>query len=311
MSTPTRIALGAVSLLLVSIPARAVSAQAWVGERNSLSATLDYTYASSDKVYESWEHRDDLVDIDPIVNHNIVLGAEYTPIDRLGVQLAIPIVTTHYDYDPGQTSLPPHGRYDDGSYHSALQDLRLDVRYMVLDNTIVAVAPHVAVSVPMTDYETVGYASAGRGLKQLIFGLSVGKYFTSGVPDLYLHGRYEFRWTEGYETPFPQTEEYGQNKSFIQALVGYFILDRLEVNLAADLQLAHGGFEFEDWDMEGPPAQFYHDALLAEQFFLLGGGASYQVLDRLRVSAFARLWLWGEQTRNANAFGLGLGWDFM
>ncbi len=313
MSTLAKIALGALILVLTGLPAQRAAAQAWVGDGdNSLSVSLDYSYAPSDTVYESWENRDIIPKgEDRIVNHSLVLGAEYNPIERLAFQVSVPLIATRYDALE-DAAFPPHGRYDDGDYHLVLQDLRMDARYMVLGNEIVAIAPHIALSVPLTNYETVGYANGGRGLKQLIFGLSVGKFFTSGVPNLYLHSRYEFRWTEGYETAFPETAEYGQNKSGLQFLIGYFALDRLEFNLAADLQLAHGGFVFEDFvNGEPDPGSYYHDALLAEQFFLFGGGASYQVTDKLRLSAFARIWLWGEQTRNANAYGLGASWDVM
>ncbi|GAB4527895.1 MAG: hypothetical protein Tsb0020_45220 [Haliangiales bacterium] len=299
-------------IALTGLPAQRAAAQAWVGDGDNLSVSLDYSYAPSDTVYESWENRDIIrTGEDPIVNHSLVFGAEYNPIKRLALQVGVPLIATRYDAPEGST-FPRHGRYDDGDYHLVLQDLRVDARYMVLGNEIVAIAPHIALSVPLTDYETQGFANGGRGLKQLIFGLSVGKYFTSGVPDLYLHGRYEFRWTEGYETAFPETAEYGQNKSGMQFLIGYFVLNRLEINLAADLQLAHGGFVFEDYvENEPDPGTYFHDALLAEQFFLFGGGASYQVTDRLRLSAFARVWLWGEQTRNASAYGLGASWDVM
>jgi hypothetical protein len=145
----------------------------------------------------------------------------------------------------------------------------------------------------------------------LIFGLAMGKYFTSGVPNLYLHGRYEFRWTERYETLYPETAEYPQNKSFAEALVGYFILDKLEVNLGASMQIAHGGLEFVNFGMEPEAGQLFHDSLLAEGFMHLGGGVSYQALDKLRVSAFVRFYVQGNNTRNSDIYGLGVSWDAM
>lgn len=325
MSMPSRIALG--SLLLISLTAQsAIAQQAWVGERNSLSASLDYVYSRSDNIRGSEEGPY----LDPIFSHTAALAVEYTPIERLGLIATIPVVASRYDFQNERDNLPPHGRYDDGDYHAAVQDFRLDVRYMVVDD-VVTFSPHVSVSIPMSNYETVGYAAAGRGLKMLIFGGAIGKFFTSGVPNLYLHGRYEFRWTEGYETSFPETAEVPQNKSFMDALVGYYILDTLEVNLAGSLQLAHGGFTFDEWLNEDPPnnlmgdardeyirraqlqkpLQYFHDALLAEQFLHVGAGVSYQVMEQVRLSAFARFFVWGENTRNADLYGLGLSWDTM
>jgi hypothetical protein len=304
---PSRIVLGSLSLslLLASAATQTASAQqAWVGEPGSLSVSLDYSYARSDLIGEEEVLKD------PIDSHIAALGVEYSPIEKLGLNATIPYVASSYDYLRYPGVLPPHGRYDDGDTHGALQDFRLDVRYMVLDD-VVTVSPHVSVSIPMTNYETVGYAAAGRGLKMLIFGAAVGKYFTSGVPDLYVHGRYEFRLTESYETVFPETAEYPQNKSFMDALVGYFILDNLEVNAAANLQLAHGGFDFADYDDEPLAAQEFHDPLLAESFLHVGGGVSYQPAERFRVSAFVRFFMWGENTRNSDIYGMGLSWDAM
>jgi hypothetical protein len=305
MSMPSRILLGSLSLLLASVAAQTASAQqAWVGDPSSLSVSLDYSYSRSDDIIDESDF------VDPIFSHTAALGVEYTPIEKLGLTATIPVVASSYDYQREPGNLPPHGRYDDGDTHAALQDFRLDVRYMVLDD-VVTISPHVSVSIPMTNYETVGYAAAGRGLKMLIFGAALGKYFTSGVPDLYVHGRYEFRLTESFETAFPETAEYPQNKSFMDALLGYYILDNLEVNAAASLQLAHGGFDFADYDEEPLAAQEFHDALLAESFLHVGGGLSYQAMEQLRISAFVRFFMWGENTRNSDIYGLGMSWDAM
>jgi hypothetical protein len=97
----------------------------------------------------------------------------------------------------------------------------------------------------------------------------------------------------------------------MEVLVGYFILDQLEVNLAGSLQIPHGGLDFVDFPMESEPAQRYHDSLLAEGFLHLGGGVSYQAMEKLRVSAFVRFFIQGENTRNSDIYGLGLSWDAM
>lgn len=316
MSLSSRIALGSLSLLIASLTARsAMAQQAWVGEPNSLSASLDYSYSRSNAIVEDYES--DIGDTDQLVifGHTASLAVEYTPIERLGLVATLPMVSSRVDNPPteGEPPVLPHGRYDDGNYHTTLQDFRLDARYMVLDD-VVTFSPHISVSIPVADYETVGFASAGRGLKMLIFGGAIGKYFTSGVPNLYLHGRYEFRWTERYETSYQATADVPQNKSFMEALVGYYILDNLEVNLAGSMQLAHGGFNFHDWmsnSTEQIPLQYFHDALLAEQYLHVGGGVSYSPMEWLRVSAFVRFWMWGENTRNLDIYGLGVSWESM
>ena len=309
MSTASRIALILITIFLAGLSSRAALAQAWVGPKGGLSVALDYSYGSSNRVIE--DPGVDVPDNDYISSHTMALSSEYTPLDKLAFQALVPVVSSSYT---GNSGRPAHGRYDDGSLHTTLQDFRLTGRYMVLDAPF-ALSPYVGASIPMVDYETVGYAGAGRGLKQLHFGANIGKFFVSGVPNLYLHGSYEFSLSERYETSFPETAEYGQNKSDLKGLVGYFITDKLDVNLAADWRIAHGGLEFHTWieDPEGTPdvVEYFHDPLLAEGFVLVGGGASYQAMERMRVSAFFRLFVRGHNTRDSNIVGLGVGWDIM
>lgn len=316
MSMPSRIVLSAFVMTVVGLPLQSARAQqAWVGPASSLSAALDYTYAPSDRVVEAEPPPGP--GVDDISNHSVALSAEYTPIERLGLQATIPIITTHWAIPEGESMAPgiiaPHGRYDDGKYHTVLQDFRFVARYLALDHEYIAISPHVGFSVPMTNYETIGFAGAGRGLKQLHLGASLGTFFVDGpLQNLYLHFMYEFSLVEGYETGFAETEEVGQNRSDFKGLVGYYILDNLEVNIGADMRMPHGGFEFEDWNIDQPGAlEYFHDALLAEEFFLLGGGLSYEVMDGLRLSALVRFWLTGAQTRDANVFGGGVTWDIM
>lgn len=310
MSVSSRTALILLAMSAVGLSSRTAFAQAWVGPSGSLSVALDYSYGFSDQIIEE-EVDNDVVSIpgSPIDNHTVAISGEYIPIEKLAIQATVPIVTSTFkgtNFD----RLPPHGRYDDGGYHSTLQDFRLAARYMVLSDPL-AISPHLAVSIPMVDYETVGFAAAGRGLKQLHLGASLGKFFTSGVPNLYVHGTYEFSLVEAYETGFPLTEEYGQNKSDIKLLVGYFITESLDINVAADMRLSHGGLRFLEFDDAPPEVQYFHDPLLAEEFLLLGAGVSYQLTETLRLSAFFRKWISGENTRDADVLGMGVGWDVM
>lgn len=308
MPAPKTIAFVISIVLCCALIERAAHAQAWVGfEGNSLTLGTDYTYAPSDRIIES-----DGISLDADVsNHSTALSAEYTVIPKLAFSVTVPVLTTHYS--PPEDGVDPfgaHGRYDDGDYHTVLQDLRLIGRYMVLFEPL-AVTPHLGFSIPMTNYETVGYAGAGRGLNQLHLGINVGKFFTSGVPNLYVHGSYEFSLVERYETPFPETAEYGQNKSDVKGLIGYFVTDNIEVNLGMDWRIPHGGINFLDFADLPQVVRDHHDGLLRESFLIAGLGTSYQVTERLRVFAVTRFWVRGENTRDINVFGAGVTYDVL
>ncbi len=288
--------------------ATSASGQAWVGFPGSLSTSFDYTWNFSDKFIEEFAHRADEPDGETTRSHVFVLGGEYVPIRNLGISARIPIVAPRYT--GRQLVFPAHGRYDDGSRHYVLQDFGLTTRYQVLADPI-AITPHIGVSIPMTDYETMGWAAAGRGLKRVELGASVGKFFTSGVPGLYLHGRYGFRLSERYRTEWEETADFNQNSTLVNFMAGYFLLDDLNIHVAADLELSHGGFEVSQWNDYTRGEQLYHDPLLAEDYLLLGMGASYNIRHDLRVNAMFRIWSWGNNTRNASLLGVGVGWDIL
>src|SRR5688500_11018625 len=78
--------------LFVSLESTA-HAQAWVGYKGSLDADLDYNLGISDKVVGSGDL--DFPD-SGTTSHQITLGAEYVPIDKLAVNLSLPIVFLKY-----------------------------------------------------------------------------------------------------------------------------------------------------------------------------------------------------------------------
>jgi hypothetical protein len=304
----------AAALLVFAAAPGVALGQAWVGVKNNLNLSLDYTYSPSDQIVESEGQAYDGPGIGS-VNHSVTLAAEYTPIENLAVNASVPIVTTKYFPDAASV-FPGHGANDDGNFHSSLQDFKMVARYMVLDNRPIALSPHIGFSIPMANYETQGYASTGRGLKQLHLGLSVGKFFTEGpLQSFYVHLNYEFSLAEKYKTVFPETEAYGQNRSDIHTIVGYFISDKIEVNLGADYRKVHGGLDFLDYAMLPEWVQYHHDALLAESMLLAGAGATYEPMEGLRFNLGLRSFLSGTNTRSPNAVykpfivTFGLSWD--
>ena len=316
-----RISAFALTATLIWVTPSPAIGQAWVPVKNSLSASVDYTFGPSDRIIESDGAPD--IDVPGLSNHTVALGVEYTPpLKNLAISLQVPIVTTRFapdNFDP--TILSPHGRYDDGSFHTVLQDLRAVIRYQVLPNDIVAVAPHVGVSTPMSDYETLGFAGAGRGLSQLHLGLGVGRYFTTGpLRNFYLHMLFEYSMVERYKTAFIETEQYNQDRIDLKGIVGYFINDDLEVNLGFDMRRAFDGVQFIDLydDPDNPDdvpvaewVSLHHDPLLRESFLLLGAGVTYEVAEGFRFNAVFRYWTTGENTRDTHVLGAGFAWDIM
>jgi hypothetical protein len=281
-------------------------AQAWVGYKGSLDADFDYNLAISNKVLGSGdiEFKDG-----GSTSHQVTLGAEYVPIDKLAVTVSLPFVMLKYTGNKTAYAHPGGGEYDDGDLHATLTDLRAQVRYQLLDG-VVALAPHVGFTIPVADYETVGNTVAGRHLKALHLGLSVGRVVSEETP-LYLMARYEFSLVEKYDRN-AATEKYGQNRSDVSFIVGYKLLEgKLDLNAAVNFRKTHGGLDFADFARWTPDENMFHDPILAEQILLIGGGVGYQLTDKLAASASAGIFVSGENTQNANVFAFGLSWSVL
>jgi hypothetical protein len=290
---------------LVLLPTR-LYAQAWVPDRGTLGTTFDYNFFSSDKVVTdttmTFENAGS-------TGHQFLVGVEYSPINKLAVTAALPILSIKYTGDQGpQYRHPGGGRYDDGSYHTTLTDLRAGARYQVLDDPV-AIAPHLAFSVPVADYETVGNAVAGRGIKMAHLGVSAG--YVIGLAT-YVHLTYEFSLGEKYDRT-PDTARHSQNRSDLSVAVGHKLLDyRLDVHLSMDFRKIHGGIHFSDLEA-GRLTQdesLYHDPILAEQALLVGGGVGYSVTNTLNATLGLRFFIdaLSQNTLNASVLALGVSW---
>jgi hypothetical protein len=304
---PSLASFTVVSLIFVAVGSTRndAHAQAWVGDKGGLELSLDYNLGISDKVIQ--DKGDDLKDAGT-TTHQFTLGAEYVPVDRLAVNVAVPVVLLQYTGNKTAYVHPGGGSYDDGSTHTTLTDLRVGARYQVLEDPI-ALSPHLAVSIPLADYETVGNTVAGRHLKALHLGLGIGRVFLEAA---YVHVLYEFSLVEKYDRT-PATEKIGQNRSDFAATIGYKLLDqRLDVHLDGNGRVTHGGVNFSELDFSATPLgdlTMFHDPLLAENIFLVGGGVGYQLTNELGVSLSGRLFVSGANTQNASVLALGVTWS--
>jgi hypothetical protein len=295
------ISLG-LALLVALVGSEARAQSAWVGAKGSLDASLDYNLGISNKIVG--DGGTDFKDAGTR-SQTISVGAEYTPIDKLAVGIALPLALLKYTGGPDFPH-PGGGEYDDGKTHTTLTDLRADVRYQVLDGAI-ALSPHIGVSIPVADYETVGNTVAGRHLKQLHLGLGIGKVFGMA----YLQVVYEFSVVEKFDET-AETKKAGQNHSDGSFAFGYkFLGGKLDLNLGANFRLAHGGVDLSDFLMLSANEQLFHDPILKENVLLVGIGGGYDLTEKLSISLALRGFVTGRNTQNANVIGLGLRWSVL
>jgi hypothetical protein len=293
------------TIALMTLSERLAHAQgAWTPPEKSLTVDFSYQFVPSSAVVidpdTSNPDRDTL-------NHIFILGATYVPIEKLAVEMSLPFGLFKYKNTKNIPHIPP-GKWDDGKFHSSLTDLRVGARYQLLEEPKIAFSPHIAVSIPVMDYEVIGFATGGRHLKTLHVGASLGRSLDPYVPNLYFTGTYEFSIAERYDAN-EKTSDYKQRRSDISAEIGYLFLDgKLGINVAMNWRIAHGGISFHDFEVPAPDPRVlnFHDPILAEDFLFLGGGISYEITERLTAAVVTRQFIRGYNTRDQDLYGLTL-----
>ena len=285
-------------MMVIGAYAGTAAAQAWVAEQGTLGGSLSFQTDSADKLAEG---SIELPGIDTSVQ-TLALGLEYTPWKRLGLSALIPLAMVTYS---GTDT--PHGVWDDGKSHLTLTDFSFTARYAVIETPLV-VTPHVGVSVPMTDYETAGFAAPGRHLLQANVGLSVARDLGPILPRAYVHGLYQFTVSQKADD-HPDLEKYSQNSSRFGIQVGYAILDSLGVDIALDGLIHHGGVNFVNFADMSSAERDFHDIILKESGYYLGAGINYSIGESLVLGAAFRQFIEGDNTRMTRLFGVSVGWS--
>jgi hypothetical protein len=300
--------LGSVIIALVTITSGSARAQgAWVGDAKSLTVDLGYAYIPYSAVVENPNLN---APGDPFTaNHVATLGVEYVPIENLSIDASLPFEMVNYG---GTAKHTPPGKWDDGNNHFTFTDFRIGARYQLLDAPYIALSPYAAVTIPVQDYEVIGFATGGRHLKAGHLGVSAGRTLDPVLPNLFFMASYEFTFAESYNpdpSVAPQVATINQNRSDVTAELGYLFLDGdLSVNLATDWRHQHHGISFDKFGHTDPVLTAFHDGILKESYNTFGGGASYAINRKVTVTAAVRFFIQGYNTRDQSYYGLDVAW---
>jgi hypothetical protein len=207
--------------------------QAWVPAKGEGSVSM--TYQDYDVVghFDVFGHKNNNGGTH---SQTVVTELDYGVTDALGLTLSLPFIASKYTGPPvyfvgGHETHP--GPLDDGSYHAALQDLRIEVRRLFWTKSI-AIAPFGGVSFPTHDYETVGEAVPGRHRRDYQVGASAGTDLGHAVPNAFVQVRYAYGTMQRIDDiPFTRSNidvEGGK------ALAGWLLFRGL-----VNWQIRHGG----------------------------------------------------------------------
>ena len=276
------------------------AAQAWVPARGegNVSVTCQNYYATGHFDVAGRKNKNGATHA-----KTIVAELDYGITDTIGLIVSLPYVSSKYTGPPvyfvgGHPTFP--GPLDDGTYHGAWQDVRVEVRRAFWAGPI-AVAPFIGGSVPSNDYETHGEAVAGRNRAELLLGASAGVDLDRFLPRTYAHVRYALA-NAAKEEGFPSV------KSNIDLEGGYGVTSRIAVRGLVNWQLAHKGptvaeMAHHDW--------LGHDRFVVSSYLNLGAGASFPLTRSVELYT---LWLATVSGKGGahvgRMFAVGTTWSF-
>lgn len=286
---PRRILATALAALLAPTAAHA---QAFTPPRGVVSLTLAYQYV------ENTGHRFDdgkLRREAQSVDASVLLEGTYAATDRLAFTLGLPYVFARYTGDePTPANLPVDACR---CWHPAFQDFSLLARYR-LGGRALAVTPTLGLVVPSHAYEYEGEAVVGRRLREAQVGVSAGWAPPRGPLrslDVQASCAYAF-----VERPI----DVPVDRSFGAFSVGWSPIRRLHVGATASWQVTHGGLRAPQ-DLDTPERIAQHDRLMRDDFWRLGGGASWS-FERVDVFASYTAYVAGRNTHDGQAFTIGV-----
>ncbi len=279
--------------------APAVLAQEWVPAKGQGSVSITY------ENYCNVGHYDVLgrQNTNGGTHSSIVLAqVDYGITGKLGVNVTLPFIASKYTgsetYFVGG-NLTARGPLDDGTYHGAFQDLRIELRRRFALGPVDA-APFVAVVIPTHGYETVGEAVPGRHRHDFQAGVAAGGAMLPFLPATSLHARYGFAAAE-------LVYGFTHARSNIEVSGEHMVTRRLVLNGSAGWQITHSAPGIRelagDW--------VHHDRLIGASYTNVGGGFSLLLTRSASLhAAWVQTVKGHDGAHRSGMFASGLTWDF-
>jgi hypothetical protein len=276
----------------------AVHAQPWVLPQNEGSVSVLYQHIHvRDHLFSDGSR----LDVGHIRTHSTLVDLDYGLTDRLSLSASVPFIAAKFQGSPRSAHTHTDGRtLDDGTYHPAFQDLRVDVRYNAIEFPV-TVTPFVALNLPTHDYEFFAHSAVGLGLTEAQVGAYVGAVRTP----FYIQGRYSYGLSE-------RMIGRRRSRSNIDTEVGWFIKPTIRVFAFQLGQISHGGLEvFPGFPNLAPEEILHHDPLGRANIMDIGGGVAVALTPSMDVVCGALTTVAGANT-HAVQYGLTVGasWTF-
>ena len=256
---------------LVILSAAPAWAQAWLPSQGEITTSFVFSSSFVDE-HDLNGFRDPNSNIH---TQSFLADVTFGVRDNLAITVSLPVVWGRYV----NQGTPPHPTsLDDGKYHSTATDLRIDVRYNVLNRRNLVITPYLGSVTPSHGYEYFAHAAPGRRVNELQMGVMVGTTLDALLPGTFVQGRYGFGLQEKFL-------DISHNRSVYSAETGYFATPDIRVFGMVSGQITHGGLDlFRGANLVWPANQWRnHDRITRENFLNVGGGVGWTVNDVIDV----------------------------
>jgi len=234
-------------------------------------------------------------------SNNVLFEVGYGVSDRLALNVTLPHVSSKFTDKVHPPFNLPRNVVDDGSYHGALQDFRVELRYNALRRPFVA-TPFFAAIIPSHGYQIVGEAAPGRHLREYLVGGYAGRLLNPVLPRAYVHGLYSYAIVER-EIDVPL------NRSNVDLEFGYFVHPSVSLSFIWSRQWTHGGLTFEHI-FDTPEIFLNHDRLVRSNFQHVGVGAGFALSKSVDLHGNFVKYVSGSNTHFGTAISVGVSWRF-
>lgn len=242
------------------------------------------------------------------LNHNIDLrsyvltvSADYGITDRLAMSVSLPYMTSRYR-GPFQ-QVHEGSLTDDGTFHGAVSDLDLDLRYKAIDGTFV-VTPYAGGLWPTRKYGTVGHASPGRGLTEYSAGVDIGHQTVWLTPAVFLGAGLTYTFVEKVH------EDISVNRSNADLRVSWYATSSWSLHGTSSWQRTHGGLNLPLAPDDVRDHSQHHDQMLRANHWRISAGIAYAVRPSVDLLAAWSTVVKSQNAHAARALSVGVGWNF-
>ena len=265
-TSPNRLSCVAlIPVVILGCYGSTVEAQAWVPSKGE--GTVSLTYQNYD-VAGHYDARGRKNNNGGTRSHVAVAEVDYGLTDTISLMVSLPFIASKYTGPPvyfvGGVETHP-GPLDDGTYHGAFQDLRIEVRRLFWAGRI-PVAPFIGGTFPTHNYETVGEAVPGRHRRDFQIGTNAGLNLNRLLAGAYVGGRYAYATAQ-------RIEGFAFTRSNIDVEVGCPLGSHLVLRGLTGWQIRHRGPSVQqltvDWEN--------HDRFIAPSYTNLGVGVSMPI----------------------------------